>query len=140
MIKEDKIIRTYATALIALDYQNDEYEMLETPFTKKLHMKTEGSIRELEESGVILSDPLRAFRVAENSILELYAGGIEEPLALHALLYILSADMTRYIPISVNIVFDWDEDAHGIGTAYGSLRQAKDVPVIHVPCEASVSA
>ena len=45
MTKEEKQIHTRSTALIALDYENDEYEMLETPLTKRLHLKTEGSIR-----------------------------------------------------------------------------------------------
>ena len=140
MTKEEKQIHTRSTALIALDYENDEYEMLEIPLTKRLHLKTEGSIRELEESGDILPDSIRSFRVAKDNIMEFFTGGIKEPLGLHALLYILSADMRQYIPISINVVFDWDEDARGIGTVYGSLRQAKDVPTIDVPCEDSISA
>jgi len=135
MTKEEKQIHTRSTALIALDYENDEYEMLEIPLTKRLHLKTEGSIRELEESGVILPDSIRAFHVAKDNIMEFFTGGIREPLGLHALLYILSADMTKYIPVSVNVAFDWDEEDGRVGIAYGSLRPAKDVPAVDALCE-----
>lgn len=140
MTKKEQMISKYATALIALDYQNDEYEMLETPLTKKLHMKTEGSINELEESGAIYPESLRALRVARDGAMELYENGFRESVELHALVHIMAADMTKYVPISVSIAFDWSEDVHAVDTAYGILRPAKDVPAIDVPREDSVSA
>ena len=121
-----------APEYFSLDFEHDRYEMLETPTLQKLCLPPEGSLRELEESACILPECMRAFLRDRESLFELYTMGIEGNSELHQLMYVLSADMTRYLPVSVTVVFKWDEASRTVKGATGKMMLVKEIPVAHV--------
>ena len=104
-----------------IDFQNDRYEMLDTPLLKRFCMLPEGRISDLEASGSIQPESLHDFRLAKDNLFDLYDKGIEGNSELHLLMYILSADMVRYIPVSVAFVFEWDEESHAVEGVTGRM-------------------
>ena len=48
---------------------------------------------------------------------------------LHQLMYVLSADMMRYIPVSVTVVFKWDETSRTVKEATGKMTIVREIPV-----------
>lgn len=121
-----------APEYFSLDFEHDRYEMLETPTLQKLCLPPEGSLRELEESACILPECMHAFLRDRESLFELYTMGIEGNSELHQLMYVLSADMTRYLPVIVTVVFKWDEASHTVKRATGKMMLVKEIPVARV--------
>lgn len=121
-----------APEYFSLDFEHDRYEMLETPTLQKLCLPPEGSLHELEESACILPESLRAFLRDRESLFELYGMGIEGNSELHQLMYVLSADMTQYLPVSVTVVFKWDEASRTVKEATGKMMIVREIPVANV--------
>ena len=127
--KSSKLRFDAAPEYFSLDFEHDRYEMLETPTLQKLCLPPEGNLRELEESGCILPESMHAFLRDRDSLFELYTMGIEGNSELHQLMYVLSADMMRYIPVSVTVVFKWDETSRSVKEATGKMTIVREIPV-----------
>ena len=130
--KSPKLRFDAAPEYFSLDYEHDRYEMLETPTLQKFCLPPEGSIRELEAGGCILPESLHAFCMDRDSLFELYGMGIEGNSELHQLMYVLSADMLRYIPVSVTVVFKWDETSRTVKEATGKMTIVREIPVANI--------
>lgn len=130
--KKSPKLRFAAPEYFSIDFEHDRYEMLGTPTLQKLCLPPEGSLRELEESACILPECMHAFLRDRDSLLELYGMGIEGNSELHQLMYVLSADMLRYIPVSVTVVFKWDETSRTVKEATGKMTIVREIPVASI--------
>lgn len=126
-------IPEYEAQFISLNFKKDHFETMKTPLLRKFHLPESGSIRSVESDGTILPKSVRDIHIAVNNLCELYDNGLEDNSDVHVLAYILSADMLRYIPVSLRILCFWDSEIETVGKVVGVLRLVKTIPASVCP-------
>lgn len=114
----------------ALNFEDDTYEFVETPLMKHFCFKPVGILSELEAGGAIHRDGFHNYCVLVDNVLERYADGTTSDIGGSFTTYLLTANKLAYLPVEVDIVFRWDEDARTTLEAFGSMSLAKNVNAI----------
>lgn len=124
-----KIIEELAAQIYA-DFDDGKYIIFPVPMMDEFCIETEGGICELEASGNILPENVRAFRRAREKIMFMYEAGMRGDYEYCQIMYLLSADASSWIPVTLGLAFIYDEERNTAHEAIGTIQLARNIPAM----------